>query len=143
LRFADALFWYWYGTGYWYGAGQFRQAREQIARALAAAPNADPLLRARALSAGGLSALAQGDYEESRDAFTESLALFRAHGDATAVAFVLSKLGASYIMLGDTQLAGRLLDESYELAKPLPLSVLHSFIRFWRGWAADVRGETE
>ena len=25
LRFADALFWYWYGTGYWYGSGQFRR----------------------------------------------------------------------------------------------------------------------
>jgi tetratricopeptide (TPR) repeat protein len=67
LRFADALFWYWYGTGYWYGSGQFSQAREQIAQALANAPEADPLLRARALAADGLSALAQGDYEESRD----------------------------------------------------------------------------
>jgi predicted ATPase/DNA-binding SARP family transcriptional activator len=143
LRFADALFWYWYGTGYWYGAGQFRQARDQITRALAAAPHADPLLRARALSAGGLGALAQGDYEDSRDAFAQSLDLFRAHGDPGSIAFVLSKLGASYIMLGDVVHAGKLLDESFELAKPLPLSVLHSFIRFWRGWAANVRGETE
>jgi len=143
LRFADALFWYWYGTGYWYGSGQFKQAREQISRAIASAPNADPVLRARALAAGGLSALAQGDYDDSRDSFETSLALFRAHGDVTSVAFVLSKLGASHIMLGDTELAGRLLDESFELAKPLPLSILHSFIRFWRGWAAIVRGETQ
>jgi predicted ATPase/DNA-binding SARP family transcriptional activator len=143
LRFADALFWYWYGTGYWYGSGQFTQAREQIARALAAAPNADPLLRARALAAGGLSALAQGDYVESRHAFSESLTLFRQSGDIGSIAFVLSKLGASEMMLGDTARAGQLLDESYELAKPLPLSVLHSFIRFWRGWAAIMRGEIE
>jgi predicted ATPase/DNA-binding SARP family transcriptional activator len=143
LRFADALFWYWYGTGYWYGSGQFKQAREQIARALASAPNADPLLRARALAAGGLSALAQGDYDDSRDSFETSLALFRAHGDIASIAFVLSKLGASHIMLGDTELAGKLLDESFELAKPLPLSILHSFIRFWRGWAAIVRGEIQ
>ena len=46
-------------------------------------------------------------------------------------------------MLGDTELAGKLLDESYEIAKPLPLSILHSFIRFWRGWAAIVRGELQ
>ena len=143
LRFADALFWYWYGTGYWYGSGQFTQAREQISRALAAAPNADPLLRARALAAGGLSALAQGDYVESRDAFAESLTLFRQSGDVGSIAFVLSKLGASEMMLGDTAKAGQLLDESFELAKPLPLSVLHSFIRFWRGWAAVMRGELE
>ena len=143
LRFADALFWYWYGTGYWYGSGQFTQAREQIARALASAPGADPLLRARALAADGLSALAQGDYEESRDSFSQSLSLLRAHGDAGSIAFVLSKLGASHIMLGNTELAGQLLDESYELAKPLPLSVLHSFIRFWGGWAAVVRGELQ
>jgi predicted ATPase/DNA-binding SARP family transcriptional activator len=143
LRFADALFWYWYGTGYWYGSGQFTQAREQIARALANAPDADPLLRARALSANGLSALAQGDYEESRDSFEAGLALLRAHGDTGAVAFVLSKLGAAQMMLGNTELAGTLLDESFEMAKPLPLSVLHSFIRFWRGWAAIVRGELQ
>ena len=143
LRFADALFWYWYGTGYWYGAGQFTQARQQIALALSNAPEADPLLRARALAAGGLSALAQGDYEDSRDAFTESLALFRVHGDVGSVAFVLSKLGASHMMLGDMEVATRLLDESFEIAKPLPLSILHSFIRFWRGWAAIVRGELE
>jgi predicted ATPase/DNA-binding SARP family transcriptional activator len=141
LRFADALFWYWYGTGYWYGSGQFTQARDQIARALSNAPNADPLLRARALAADGLSALAQGDYEDSRRSFSESLELFRAHGDVGSIAFVLSKLGATYMMLGNTELAGRLLDESFEMAKPLPLSVLHSFIRFWRGWAAIVRGE--
>jgi non-specific serine/threonine protein kinase len=143
LRFADALFWYWYGTGYWYGSGQFTQAREQIAQALANAPDADPLLRARALAADGLSALAQGDYEDSRDSFTESLTLFRAHGDVASIAFVLSKLGAAHIMLGNTELAEELLEESYELAKPLPLSVLHSFIRFWRGWAAIVRGELQ
>ena len=143
LRFADALFWYWYGTGYWYGSGQFTQARDQIAKALASAPDADPLLRARALAADGLSALAQGDYEDSRQSFETSLTLFRAHGDATSIAFVLSKLGASYIMLGDTVLAGTLLNESYEIAKPLPLSILHSFIRFWRGWAAIVRGELQ
>ena len=143
LRFADALFWYWYGTGYWYGAGQFTQAREQIAKALANAPTADPLLRARALAADGLSALAQGDYEDSRRSFDASLALFRAHGDVMSIAFVCSKLGASYIMLGDTEMAEKLLDESYELAKPLPLSILHSFIRFWRGWAAIVRGELQ
>jgi len=143
LRFADSLFWYWYGTGYWYGSGQFTQAREQIARALANAPDADPQLRARALAADGLSALAQGDYEDSRDAFAQSVSLFRAHGDVGSIAFVLSKLGASHIMLGDVELAGKLLDESYEMAKPLPLSVLHSFIRFWRGWAAVVRGELQ
>ena len=143
LRFADALFWYWYGTGYWYGSGQFTQAREQIAQALANAPDADPLLRARALAADGLSALAQGDYEESRDSFAQSLSLFREYGDIGSTAFVLSKLGASHIMLGNSELAGQLLEESYELAKPLPLSVLHSFIRFWRGWAAIVRGELQ
>jgi predicted ATPase/DNA-binding SARP family transcriptional activator len=143
LRFADALFWYWYGTGYWYGSGQFTQARQQIARALSNARDADPVLRARALAADGLSALAQGDYEASRDSFAESLQLFRGNGDVGSIAFVLSKLGASYIMLGDTKLASDLLDESFERAKPLPLSVLHSFIRFWRGWAAIVRGELQ
>lgn len=141
LRFTDALFWYQYGTGSWYGTGQFREARQTIAGALARGGGADPLLRGRALAAEGLNAFAQGDYAESRASLETSLALVRAHGDAASVAFVLSKLGAVHIMLGDPLAAGRLLDESFEIVRGTSAPVLRAYVCLWRGWAAHVRGD--
>jgi predicted ATPase/DNA-binding SARP family transcriptional activator len=143
LRFADALFWYWYGRGYWYGTGQFREAREYIAGALERAKTASPALRQRALLANGLNALAMGDYDDSRVSFEASLAIARDIGDPVSLAFVLSKLGATHIMLGDMPLAMTLLNEADDLAKPMPPQMLHAFVGFWRGWALLVQGEVD
>ena len=85
LRFADALFWYWYGSTMHFGAGQFREGRRFISEALARADkegDAEPALRGRALASRGLIGLAQGDYHDASAAFEESLKLLRAHGDA-------------------------------------------------------------
>jgi predicted ATPase/DNA-binding SARP family transcriptional activator len=143
LRFADALFWYWYGRGYWYGTGQFREAREYIATALQRAPNASPALRQRALLANGLNALAMGDYEESRDSLQASLDIAREAGDPRALAFVTSKLGAALTMLGDMKGAMALLDEASALVQPMPPQMLHAFVYFWRGWALLVMGDLD
>ena len=143
LRFADALFWYWYGRGYWYGTGQFREAREYIASALERAKTASPALRQRALLANGLNALAMGDYDDSRVSLEASLAIARDIGDPVTLAFVLSKLGATHIMLGDMTLAMALLGEADELAKPMPPQMLHAFVGFWHGWALLVQGNVE
>ena len=143
LRFADALFWYWYGRGYWYGTGQFREAREYIASALERAKTASPALRQRALLANGLNALAMGDYDDSRVSLEASLSIARDIGDPVTLAFVLSKLGATHIMLGDMTLAMKLLDEANELAKPMPPQMLHAFVGFWHGWALLVQGDVE
>ena len=143
LRFADALFWYWYGRGYWYGTGQFREAREYIATALERAPNANPALRQRALLANGLNALAMGDYEDSRDSLQASLAIAREAGDPRTLAFVTSKLGATLMMLGDMKGAMALLDEANELVRPMAPQMLHAFVNFWRGWAMLAMGDLD
>jgi predicted ATPase/DNA-binding SARP family transcriptional activator len=143
LRFADALFWYWYGRGYWYGTGQFREAREYIATALDRAPNANAALRQRALLANGLNALAMGDYDDSRQSLEASLAIAREIGDAATLAFVTSKLGATLLMLGDMKGAMKHLDESRDLVAPMPPQMLHAFVNFWRGWGMLVNGDLE
>ena len=142
LRFADAFFWYWYGSTMGFGAGQFHEGRRFVNAALAHSAGCDPLLRGRALASRGLIGLAQGDYEDSSAAFEESLALLRVHGDARSLIFVLSKFGATRLMLGDLDTAWRLVEEARELVDPLrPDSMLHSFVYSWRGFVARARGD--
>jgi non-specific serine/threonine protein kinase len=144
LRFADALFWYWYGSTMHFGAGQFREGRRFITEALSAARSegCKPALRGRALTSLGLIGLAQGDYQDASAAFAESLALLRSEGDADSVTFVLSKYGATRLMIGDLDHAWALLEEAHasveKLARP---SMLHSFVYSWRGFVARVRGD--
>lgn len=145
LRFADALFWYWYGSTMHFGGGQFREGRRFITEALARARaqgSATPL-RGRALASRGLIGLAQGDYEDASAAFAESLALLRAEGDCESVTFVLSKYGATRLMIGDLEQAWSLLEEAYATMTRVPEpTMLHSFVYSWRGFVARVRGDT-
>src|SRR5688500_12106779 len=122
LRFADALFWYWYGSTMNFGAGQFREGRRFITEALLrarAAGSCEPALVGRALASRGLIGLAQGDNEDSSAAFEESLALLREHGDTKSLIFVLSKFAAARLMLGDLDRASALVEEAYALVEPV------------------------
>jgi non-specific serine/threonine protein kinase len=144
LRFADSLFWYWYGSTMHFGAGQFREGRRFITEAIARADKegAEPALRGRALASRGLIGLAQGDYHDASAAFEESLKLLREYGDADSVAFVLSKFAATRTMLGDLDHAWTMLEEAYAYIDPSqPDSILHSFVYSWRGFAARLRGD--
>ena len=143
LRFADALFWYWYGSTMHFGAGQFREGRRFITEALSRAriEGCNAALRGRALTSLGLIGLAQGDYQDASSAFEESLALLRAEGDPASIALVLSKYGATRLMMGDLDLAWTLVEEGYAMAQPLPLGITHSFVTSWRGWVARARGD--
>jgi non-specific serine/threonine protein kinase len=144
LRFADAFFWYWYGSTMNFGAGQFREGRRFITEALARAraQRCDSALRGRALASLGLIGLAQGDYADASAAFEESLALLRAEGDQASVTFVLSKFGATRLMIGDLDQAWALLEEAYAAIAAVPEpSILHSFVYSWRGFVARVRGD--
>jgi predicted ATPase/DNA-binding SARP family transcriptional activator len=145
LRFADALFWYWYGSTMHFGGGQFREGRRFITEALARAraQGCTTALRGRALASRGLIGLAQGDYEDASAAFAESLALLRAEGDCESVTFVLSKYGATRLMIGDLDQAWSLLEEAYATVTQVPEpTMLHSFVYSWRGFVARVRGDT-
>ena len=143
LRFAGALFWYWYGSTMGFGAGHFREGRRFISAALEGSSVSDPVLRGRALASLGLIGLAQGDYEDASAAFEESLALLRAHGDVKDVTFVLSKFGATRLMLGDLDKAWELLEEAHAYVETArPEGMLHSFVYSWRGFIARNRGDT-
>jgi predicted ATPase/DNA-binding SARP family transcriptional activator len=144
LRFAASLFWYWYGSTMGFGPGHFREGRRFIRDALSKADPAavDPALRGQALASLGLIGLAQGDYADAAAAFDDGLALLRAHGDQASVIFVLSKYGATRLMLGELDAAWAMLEEAYAAVETFrPDSILHSFVYSWRGLTARARGE--
>ena len=104
LRFAAALFWYWYGSTMHFGAGQFREGRRFITEAMSRARSegCNTALRGRALTSLGLIGLAQGDYQRRlRGASRRACDCSDRRRDADSVTFVLSKYGATRSMLGD------------------------------------------
>lgn len=141
LRFADALFWYWYGATAWQGRSHFREARPYVTEALARGTDCEPARRAGALCSLGLIGLATGDYALGSSAFAESLEIVRTLNDAANLAFVLAKYGATRMMSGDTDHAITLLEEAAAIVEPMPASMLHAFVWFWYCWTAQARGD--
>ena len=144
LRFAVALFWYWYGSTMNFGPGQFREARRFINDALAAAQrgNCDPGLRGKALISRGLIGLAQGDNANAAADFDEGIALLRQHAHPKWVTFALTKGGANRLMMGELDRAWAMLEEAYAFDAERPYEILHSFVYSWRGAIALARGDT-
>src|SRR5919202_3386020 len=95
LRFASALFWFWYAMG------QFREARQLVDRALALDAPADPLHRGRALVSSALTALAQGDYPVACRDFEAALVLLGGAADVRTVGTALANYGAARLLGGD------------------------------------------
>jgi predicted ATPase len=136
LRFAAALFWFWYAVG------QFRENRQIVDRALSHAGPTNPALRGRALLSSGLTALAQGDYALSTDHLRTALVLLRDAGDDRNVGVAMAKLGAALLLSGDVDDAIRLLDEAIAFAQPRGAGFMGGvFARFWRGWGAYSLGD--
>jgi non-specific serine/threonine protein kinase len=136
LRFVGAMYWYWYLTG------QFREARQLVDRALALDAPAEPLFLGRALISSGLTALTQGNYALSCAHFERGIPLLRAAGEVHGTGAALSKYGAARLFGGDVEGATATLDEALEYTRGWPehdIAVI--FAKFWRGWAAYVRGE--
>ena len=141
LRFSDALFWYWYGASAWFGSSHFREARPYVNEALQRGEACDLGVRAGALCSLGLICLATGDYAPASAAFEEALAYVRTTDNPTNLAFVLSKLGATRMMMGDLERAWALLSEAHALVEPMERGMLHAFVWFWYGWTAEARGD--
>ena len=141
LRFADALFWYWYGATAWQGHSHFREALPYVTEALARGASCEPGLRAGALCSLGLIGLATGDYALGSSAFAQSLEIVRTLGDPSNLAFVLAKYGATRMMSGDIDHAIRLLEEAASIVEPTTPSMLHAFVWFWYCWTAQARGD--
>ena len=141
LRFSDALFWYWYGASAWFGSSHFREARPYVNEALRRGDECDRGVRAGALCSLGLICLATGDYAPASAAFEEALAYVRTTNDPANLAFVLSKLGATRMMMGDLDRAWSLLGEAHGLVEPMDRGMLHAFVWFWYAWTAEARGD--
>ncbi|MGE3600733.1 MAG: tetratricopeptide repeat protein, partial [Dehalococcoidia bacterium] len=87
LRLCAAL------TTFWYIKGYYHEGREWCARALAAAPDAAPALRAAVLFAAANLADIQHDHIEARAYIEASVALWRTDGNRRGLASSLAVLG--------------------------------------------------
>lgn len=107
LRLAVALENFWVITDPFEGKRRFEAL-------LALSDELDPILRARALRCYSGSCHVAGNFDQSRQAIEESLALFRTAGDDQGVAVLLHRLAMSKLATGENG-ARELLEESLEL----------------------------
>lgn len=111
LRLAAALVPFWHRKGY------FNEGRTRLQRALEAAGDDCPALRARALGGVGLLATMQGDLSTATTALEESLSLSRAGGYTRAIASAPRLLGFVAVFAQDARSAMPLLEESVAMAR--------------------------
>jgi predicted ATPase/class 3 adenylate cyclase len=78
----------------------------------AAAPDADDLVRAKALFAWGMIASVQSDWERTRELGEQALEIFRRHGLALGIAWTLLNLAVVPLEFGRTDEARAMLDEA-------------------------------
>jgi tetratricopeptide (TPR) repeat protein len=100
-------------------AGRLRQARDMLSRALDAAPDAPPDVRAQALN--GLCTAFHGlaEWERARECAAEAQALAAACGAAETELRALGNLGALSVELGDTRGGTDFLVRVIELARAI------------------------
>jgi predicted ATPase/class 3 adenylate cyclase len=113
LRLAGNLFWFWYVRGY------LGEGRAWISGFLAAAPDADASVRAKALQNGGSLAWQQGDYTAARALHEEALALWRALGNRMSEAVALNNLGLVARDSGDLRSAESLWEQSVAIHREI------------------------
>lgn len=104
---------------FWYRRGHLSEGRLSLLLALRIGGNVPIELRAKALNRAGVLAYAQGDYEDARSLYTQSLAAHRATGDKREIARVLNNLGLIASNQGDYSAARDLYDESMTLWREL------------------------
>jgi predicted ATPase/DNA-binding CsgD family transcriptional regulator len=113
LRFACSLW------RFWLYRGPYEEGRSWLERALEGDAETSPRLRREALYGLGLLAVNQGDVGRAESCFGESLAVSRAHGDATGVAFGWLGLGVVAIHLRQFDQATTRLEEALAAARQL------------------------
>jgi predicted ATPase/DNA-binding SARP family transcriptional activator len=101
---------------FWQTHGHLDEGRRALEQALEATPDADPLLRARALNGAGVLAGEQGDFEAAAGFFEPSLELARMLGDHVRIAGALANLGNLALFSGNFASARLLYEESIEEA---------------------------
>ena len=105
LRLAGALGSFWSIRGF---AGE---GRGWLADCLAAAPDATPAIRAKALCAAGVLAREQGEYAAAHSLLMEGLEFHRALGNRQGIAATLNNLGSLAREQGDYQRARAMHEE--------------------------------
>jgi len=111
-RMAGALCRFWHTRGY------LSEGRTYL-EAVASSSAVPTTIRAKALDGLGWIAEPQGDYERAREAYEESLELYRISNDKRGVANVLGDLGSLALDRGDYEEATSLLVESLTLHREL------------------------
>jgi predicted ATPase/class 3 adenylate cyclase len=101
----------------WALRGFHREGARWLEALLAAAPDAPPALRARALDGAGTLAQWQGDHARARAHHEAGLALWRALGNETGAASALQALGVDLWLAGEDARAAALMEESLALAR--------------------------
>ncbi|HEX2254663.1 MAG TPA: tetratricopeptide repeat protein, partial [Thermoanaerobaculia bacterium] len=134
LRLGYALHWYWFARGL------FPEGWRRLASALVHGCHAAPTARARAAVAAGSVSVWLGRPEAARSAVAQAVEALRTAGDAFALGYGLAIHGA-VSLAPDPELAARVLDEAEAVVAPLPRGVLTAFVGYWRGQAAQVRGD--
>ena len=105
---------------FWSTRGHLSEGRERLG-ALLAHPGGQERTKARARSLNGAGNLAwmQGDYDEARVLFDESLTIGRGSGDKKGIADSLNNLGIVAWMQGDYVTARILFEESLTIKREL------------------------
>lgn len=111
LRLAGALGHFWEMTA------RFTEGRLYLSAALAAAPSAPPLPRAKALSAAGTLASRQADFQDALRRHQEALDLYRLLDDTEGAAFSLNNLAVQATSLLDPDSAERWLEDTLSLTR--------------------------
>jgi non-specific serine/threonine protein kinase len=128
---------------YWEHHSHYAEERRWLERALTADPGVPAAARAKALHAAGTLAAWQGDAPAAEAALEESLALFRAVGDAYGAAFVLNRLGTLSLHAGDHTRAEACFADGEALIRAVGDEDGIAALLGQRGYAALLRGDHE
>ena len=108
LRLASALQYFWVVRGH------HSEGRARLEQALSRPSPDDPRLLAKALASAGRIAYRQGDFDQARGRYAESLAAAREAADDSAIGQALSDVGSVTREAGDQRRAEELYTESAE-----------------------------
>lgn len=97
---------------FWWLHGHIDEAVRWFEEIVPLAPRLSPVMRGRAISKGGIMAVARGDYASARTLLEAGLLLHREAGDEHAVAVVAGTLGHVANVFGEPDAAAALLTES-------------------------------
>ncbi len=136
LRLCVALHWFWFARGF------FGEARRRLGQAeTAAAASMDPLVRSKALTALAYFAFWQGDNLAARAPVEKGVEILEGLDDPFWHAYALNGLAMVHTLEGNPVAADPIFQKALAVAEPLGKTVLLPFILFFRGTAAQDRGD--